>query len=208
MFLYGESREQMMHVAGMMPFTPAPDSPPEYLRGLMDELRAGAAVQAPWNLKLSTPDLLWNPLQSWLEEPEVDLEYHVRRSALPSPGDERELGILVSRLHGHHVDLHRPPWELHLIEGLERGRFAWYVKVHHALVDGYSAMQTLTTGLSHDPDDRERPLFFGIPRRPRAPEAAPPSDGDAAAGGGIHFPELLAAIRAQYGASKTVVRAL
>ena len=208
MFLYGESREQMMHVAGMMPFTPAPDSPPEYLREVMDELRAGAMVHAPWNQKLSTPDLLWNPLQSWVEEPEVDLEYHVRRSALPSPGDERELGILVSRLHGHHVDLHRPPWELHLIEGLERGRFAWYVKVHHALVDGYSAMQALTTGLSHDPDDRERPLFFSIARGRRAPEAASPSDGDGAAGGGIHFPELLAAIRAQYGASKTVVRAL
>src|SRR5678815_2384484 len=207
MFLYAESREQMMHVAGMMPFTPAPDSPPEYLRGLMDELRAGATVNGPWNLKLRSPDLLWSPLQSWIEEPHVDLEYHVRRSALPVPGDERELGILVSRLHGHHVDLHRPPWELHLIEGLERGRFAWYVKVHHALVDGYSAMQALTTGLSHDPEDRERPLFFGIPRRPRAPDAAP-NDGDAASGGGIHFPELLAAIRAQYGASKTVVRAL
>jgi diacylglycerol O-acyltransferase / wax synthase len=208
MFLYGESREQMMHVAGMMPFTPAPDSSPEYLRELMDELRAGATVHAPWNLRLTTPDLLWNPLQSWVEEPSVDLEYHVRRSALPSPGDERELGILVSRLHGHHVDLHRPPWEMHLIEGLERGRFAWYVKVHHALVDGYSAMQALTTGLSHDPDDRERPLFFGIPRRPRTPDPASAGDADAASGGGIHFPELLAAIRAQYGASKTVVRAL
>jgi diacylglycerol O-acyltransferase len=209
MFLYGESREQMMHVAGMMPFTPAPDSPPDYLRELMNEQRAGATVHAPWNLKLRTPDMLWNPLQSWTEEPDVDLEYHVRRSALPSPGDERELGILVSRLHGHHVDLHRPPWELHLIEGLERGRFAWYVKVHHSLVDGYSAMQALINGLSHDPDDRERPLFFSVPRRARAAEPPGPSEpGDGAAGGGIHYPELLAAVRAQYGASKTVVRAV
>lgn len=207
MFLYGESREQMMHVAGMMPFTPAPDSPPDYLRELMNELRAGTAVHGPWNLKLRSPDLLWSPLQSWVEEPQVDLEYHVRRSALPSPGDERELGILVSRLHGHHVDLHRPPWELHLIEGLEGGRFAWYVKVHHSLVDGYSAMQALTNGLSHDPDDRERPLFFSVPRRPRVADPAAES-GDGASGGGIHYPELLAAVRAQYGASKTVIRAL
>lgn len=211
MFLYGESREQMMHVAGMMPFTPAPDSPPDYLRELMDELRTGTAVHPPWNLKLRTPDLLWNPLQSWIEEPSVDLEYHVRRSALPSPGDERELGILVSRLHGHHVDLHRPPWELHLIEGLERGRFAWYVKVHHALVDGYSAMQALINGLSHDEDERERPLFFSVPRRARPADPAghgESGDGAAASAGGIHFPELLAAVRAQYGASKTVARAL
>jgi diacylglycerol O-acyltransferase len=168
-FLYGESREQMMHVAGMMPFTPAPDAPPDFLRLLMDELRSDPRVVPPWNLRLRTPDLLWNPLQQWVEQPQVDLEYHVRRSALPSPGDERELGILVSRLHGHHVDFHRPPWEIHLIEGLERGRFAWYVKIHHSLVDGYTAMQILINGLSHDPDERDRPLFFAIPQRARAP---------------------------------------
>src|SRR5215510_11005575 len=206
MFLYGESREQMMHVAGMMPFTPAPDSPPEYLRGLMDELRAGATVHAPWNLKLSTPDLLWNPLQSWLEEPEVDLEYHVRRSALPSPGDERELGILVSRLHGNHVDLHRPPWEFHLIEGLERGRFAWYVKIHHSLVDGFTAMQVLTNALSRDAGERDRPLFFSIPPRSRPRPSEP--EAEAAGSRGINYPELVAAVREQYGASKTAVRAL
>ena len=210
MFLYGESREQMMHVAGMMPFTPAPDSSPDQLRELMNELRAGATVHPPWNHKLRTPDLLWNPLQSWAEEPNVDLEYHVRRSALPSPGDERELGILVSRLHGHHVDFHRPPWEMHLIEGLERGRFAWYVKIHHSLVDGYTAMQTLNSALSHDPDERDRPLFFSIPPRSRAPRPVEPSEPADAGGGsrGIHYPELLAAVREQYGASKTVVRAL
>jgi diacylglycerol O-acyltransferase len=231
MFLYGESRVQRMHVAGMLPFTPAPDSSPDQLRELMNELRAGTTVYPPWNLKLRTPDFLWNPLQSWTEQPTVDLEYHVRRSALPSPGDERELGILVSRLHGHHVDLRRPPWEMHLIEGLERGRFAWYVKVHHALLDGYTAMRTLINALSPDPDERDRPLFFSIPQPSRAPAPAEPSeppgggDPDGSAGGagglprgidaagtggvsGINYPELLAAVREQYSASKTVVRAL
>jgi WS/DGAT/MGAT family acyltransferase len=223
MFLYGESREQMMHVAGMMPFTPAPDSSPDHMRELMNELRVGAAVQSPWNLKLRTPDLLWNPLQSWVDEPEVDLEYHVRRSALPSPGDERELGILVSRLHGHHVDFHRPPWEMHLIEGLERGRFAWYLKIHHSLVDGYTAMQTLVSALSPDPDERDRPLFFSIPRaRPARPVPESPSEptapgatspaGDPADPGdvpsGFGYTELMAAVREQFGASKTVMRAL
>jgi diacylglycerol O-acyltransferase / wax synthase len=215
MFLYGESREQMMHVAGMMPFTPAPDAPPDQMRALMEEMR-DAPVYAPWSWKLRTPDVLWNPLQSWVEEPAVDLEYHVRRSALPSPGDERELGILVSRLHGHHVDFHRPPWEMHLIEGLEGGRFAWYVKVHHALVDGFTAMQNLINGLTHDPDDRSRPLFFSIP--PRAPKPKPPRPpgeaGDAssevvgAGSRGIHYAELLAGVREQYGASRSVARAL
>jgi diacylglycerol O-acyltransferase / wax synthase len=214
MFLYSESREQMMHVAGLMPFTPAPDSPPDLLRGLMDELRGPPPVCSPWNLKLQTPDLLWNPLQGWVEEPNIDLEYHIRRSALPSPGDERELGILVSRLHGYRVDLHRPPWEVHFIEGLERGRFAWYSKIHHSLVDGYSAMRVMTHALSTDPDERDRPLFFSIP-----PPARPrPASGEAGAATGeaehesgsrgIHFPELLGAVREQYGASKAVIRAL
>lgn len=205
-FLYGESREQMMHVAGMMPFTPAPDAPPDFLRVLMDELRSDPRVVPPWNLRLRWPDMLWNPLQQWVEQPQVDLEYHVRRSALPSPGDERELGILVSRLHGHHVDFHRPPWEIHLIEGLERGRFAWYVKIHHSLVDGFTAMQILINGLSHDPDERDRPLFFAIPQRARAPR---PDDASGDVGSrGIHYPELVAAVREQYGASKSVARAL
>ncbi|HEX3760730.1 MAG TPA: wax ester/triacylglycerol synthase family O-acyltransferase [Kofleriaceae bacterium] len=216
MFLYSESREQMMHVAGLMPFTPAPDSPPDLLRRLMDELRGPPPVSSPWNLKLSTPNLLWNPLQTWVEERAIDLEYHIRRSALPSPGDERELGILVSRLHGYRVDLHRPPWEVHLIEGLERGRFAWYAKIHHALVDGYSAMQAMTNALSSDPDERERPLFFAIPPRakprPASPDAAagagPGDAGDQEGSRGIHFPELLGAVREQYGASKAVIRAL
>ena len=123
MFLYGESREVMMHVGGLLTFTQPADAPPDQMRGLMDEIRAGAPVYRPWNQRLRTPDLLWNPLQAW-QEVEVDLEYHVRRTALPSPGDERELGIVVSRLHGHHIDFHRPPWEVHLIEGLEGRRFA------------------------------------------------------------------------------------
>ncbi|HEX5061183.1 MAG TPA: wax ester/triacylglycerol synthase domain-containing protein, partial [Kofleriaceae bacterium] len=199
MFLYGESREQMMHVGAMMPFGPLPNGNPDTLRDLMNEIR-GAAVHRPWNMRLRTPDFLWNPLQAWVEQDDVDIEYHVRRSALPSPGDERELGILVSRLHGHHVDFHRPPWEAHLIEGLDRGRFAMYIKVHHSLVDGFSAMRILAHALSTDPNETDRPMFFSIP--PPAREPRPEGEG------GVHFPELLAAVREQYGAAKTAVRAL
>jgi diacylglycerol O-acyltransferase len=203
MFLYAESRETMMHVAGMMPFSPPQGAPRDYMRALMDEIRAGVAVQRPWNLRLRTPELLRNPLQAWIEDTDVDLEYHVRRSALPSPGDERELGILVSRLHGHPIDFHRPPWELHLIEGLEGGRFAMYVKMHHALVDGFTAMRMLANALSPDPEERERPLFFSIPPPARR---APAGDGARLEPAGL--PELMGAVREQYGATKTVIRAL
>jgi WS/DGAT/MGAT family acyltransferase len=197
MFLYGESRETMMHVAGLLPFTPAPDTPPDHLRRLMDEIRATPVVHRPWNLRLRTPDFMLNPLQAWVEEKNLDLEYHVRRSALPTPGDERELGIVVSRLHGHPIDFHRPPWEVHLIEGLERGRFAIYAKVHHSLVDGFTAMKVLSNGLSRDPNDRTRPLFFSLPPTTRTEDPE-----------GALFPELLAAVRGQLGTAKSVAKAL
>src|SRR5688500_8810041 len=119
MFLATESRESMMHVGGLAIFTPAADAKPGFLREWTDELRGATPVEAPWNLKLRNPEHLKSPLQAWIEDDAVELDYHVRRSALPSPGDERELGILVSRLHSHQMDFHRPPWEVHLIEGLE-----------------------------------------------------------------------------------------
>lgn len=206
MFLYGETRETMFHVAGLMPFTPAPGTPPGYLRDLMDEIRE-APVFRPWNYTLKSPDLLRNPLHSWVEVDDVDREYHVRRSALPTPGDERELGILVSRLHSYPIDFHRPPWELHLIEGLEGGRFALYVKVHHALVDGFSAMRVLSSSLSEDPEDRDGPLFFSQPPRVRAPRAPSIAETIAEASG-ANFQEFLGAFRSQYGASKVVGRAI
>jgi diacylglycerol O-acyltransferase / wax synthase len=203
MFLYLESRETMMHVAGLLQFTPPRDVPPDHLRQLVDEIRALPSVQRPWNLKLRTPDLLVNPLQSWVEDKHLDLDYHVRRSALPSPGDERELGIIVSRLHGHQVDFHRPPWELHVIEGLEGGRFALYAKVHHSLVDGYTAMRILSASLSRNPDDRAQPMFFSNPPpgRPARPDR---DDG----GGGPGLFDLMSAVRAQLGTSRSVAAAL
>ena len=208
MFLYAESREQMMHVAGLLEFTPPPNTPRDHLRHLMDEIRAGCNVERPFNSRLRTPDLLWNPLQSWIREDNVDLEYHVRRSALPTPGNERELGVLVSRLHGGAIDFHRPPWEAHLIEGLEHGRFAFYVKVHHSLVDGFSAMRILINALSTDPDERDRPLFFSIPPPTRPPRPEPVATDEPHEPGGIHFPELMAAVREQLTVSKSVYRAI
>ncbi|MFZ4760463.1 MAG: wax ester/triacylglycerol synthase domain-containing protein, partial [Burkholderiaceae bacterium] len=125
-WLLVESRETPMHIAGLMPFTPPADAPPDFLHQLMHELRSAREVVAPWNFRLRWPGLR-APMPAWVEEP-VDLEYHVRHSALPRPGGERELGQLVARLHSQPLDLARPPWEFHLIEGLAGGRFAIYVK--------------------------------------------------------------------------------
>lgn len=170
MFLWTETPETMMHVASLMPFVPPADAGPTYLRDVLDEARE-EPVLSPWNMKLTHPFLLRHPFQSWVEDENFDFDYHVRRSALASPGDERELGILISRLHSHQLDFTRPPWELHVIEGLEGGRFALYVKVHHALVDGFTAVKMLGRSLSEDPDSRGK-FFFSLdpPTRSKPPK--------------------------------------
>lgn len=171
MFIWGESRESMMHVAGLQIFTPPADAGPHFVRDLVDSLLAVRKVERPWNLRLATPNFQLNPLHAWVEEASIDLDYHVRHSALPAPGGERELGKLVSRLHANPVDFQRPPWELHVIEGLAGGRFAFYTKIHHALVDGYSAMKIMTRSMSTGPDERDKPIFYALPepRREKAP---------------------------------------
>ncbi|HVT35107.1 MAG TPA: wax ester/triacylglycerol synthase family O-acyltransferase, partial [Nevskiaceae bacterium] len=177
-FLAAESSESMMHVGSLAPFSPPPDAPKDFLRRLMEEIKDEAHAYPPWSLKLKNPGFIASPLQAWVEDKQFDVEYHVRRSALPSPGDERELGILVSRLHSNKIDFHRPPWEVHFIEGLEGGRFAIYFKVHHALVDGYTGAKLMERGLSTNPNTRDEPLFYA--RKPperveRAAEASAPT---------------------------------
>jgi len=182
MFLFGESRETMMHVASMMPFTPPPDAPPDFLRNIVDEIREIKSVNPPWNLKLETPNWLKNPMAAWIQDTEFDIDYHIRRSALPSPGDERELGVLVSRLHSNPIDFTHPPWEMHLIEGLERGRFALYTKMHHALIDGFTGNRILARSLATSPTDLDHPLFFELtePERKKRDDSVPTTPWEAA----------------------------
>lgn len=198
LFLNLETRETMMHVAGLLPFSPPPGAPPSWLRDLIAEARDARDVEPPWNLKLGTPGLIRNPLQTWVEDERFDLDYHVRRSALPSPGDERELGVLVSRLHSNQIDFHRPPWELHLIENLEHGRFALYVKVHHALIDGITAMRILARSLTPDAHEHKA-MFITLPPHQRAPHEEPPS---------ADWSSLLAQARTEVGSFKNVGTAL
>jgi WS/DGAT/MGAT family acyltransferase len=199
-FLASESRDVMMHVGSLLRFSPPKDGPRDLGAKLREELLAGPAVESPWNLKLAHPDMLSHPLQSWTEDPHFDLEYHVRRSALASPGDERELGILVSRLHGQPLDFHRAPWEAHIIEGLENGDFAIYTKVHHSLIDGYTGMRMLIRSFSTDPDERDTPLFFARKAAERAPKV--PREEVAT------FDALLGVLREQASVTKAISRAL
>ena len=189
----------MMHVGALLELSPPPGTSPDLSRELREELARDVKVQRPWDLRLQHPDLLTSPLQAWIPDESFDIEYHVRRSALPSPGDERELGILVSRLHGTPLDFHRPPWEAHFIEGLQGKRMAIYFKVHHSLVDGYTGMRLLARSLSKDPNELDTELFFARApdERLRVSASEVPT-----------LASLLGAVRDQYGVAKDIGRAL
>lgn len=102
-------------------------------------------VASPWNLRLNRHGFA-TIASSWLPDDDVELDYHFRHSALPAPGGEREMGELISRLHGRALDLSRPPWECHLIEGLHGNRFALYFKVHAALISGPELVDAIMGG--------------------------------------------------------------
>jgi diacylglycerol O-acyltransferase len=101
-------------------------------------------------------------LPYWVEDPDFDLDFHVRESAIPPPGDDRKLAETVSRIFARPLDRARPLWELYLIHGLPDGKVALLTKVHHSVVDGVSGNEILTVLLDPSPEgkaippDRER----------------------------------------------------
>jgi diacylglycerol O-acyltransferase len=96
-------------------------------------------------------------LPYWIEDPDFDLDFHIRESAVPPPGGDRQLAETVARLFARPLDRSRPLWELYLIHGVEGGRVALLTKVHHSVVDGVSGNEILTVLLDPSPEGREIP---------------------------------------------------
>jgi WS/DGAT/MGAT family acyltransferase len=98
----------------------------------------------------------------WIDDPNFDLEYHVRHIALPKPGDWRQLCIQVARLHARAMDLSKPLWEFNIVEGLDNieglppGCFALVAKVHHAAIDGMSGVELSAAVHDIEPKPVER----------------------------------------------------
>jgi diacylglycerol O-acyltransferase len=176
MFLIPESREQPMHVGSLQLFDLPEGADRSLIRETYERLLAATEV-APLFRRRPHRSLATLGQWSWSEDDDVDLEHHVRHSALPEPGRVRELLALTSRLHGSLLDRQRPLWEMHVIEGLEGDRFAVYTKLHHAVMDGVSGLRLLQRTLGDSPDDRSTKAFWSpSPRR---------SGGSASAGGGV-----------------------
>jgi WS/DGAT/MGAT family acyltransferase len=165
-FLLAESREHPMHVGGLSLFEPPEGAGPEFVREFTDAMVANDEFQPTFRKHPATLMGGIFPI-AWAYDDEIDVDYHIRRSALASPGRIRELLELTSRLHTSLLDRHRPLWELYVVEGLNDGRFAMYSKMHHALIDGISAMKLMQRTLSVHPEDTEVRAMWSLPRRPR-----------------------------------------
>lgn len=166
-FLLGESREHPMHVGGLALYEIPDGAGPEFVRELFDKVAAQTDLEPTFR---KHPGTLLGGIANlgWAYDDDVDMDYHLRRSALPTPGRIRDLLELTSRLHGTLLDRHRPLWEAHLIEGLPDQRFAVYTKMHHALVDGVSALKLTERTLSTDPHDTEVRVPWALPPKKRS----------------------------------------
>lgn len=161
-----ETENAPMQVGGLLTFHIPDNAPKDLPRRIFEHYQKFTKAYPPWNHRLR-PGPLRNMAPEWELLDEIDIEYHFRHSALPAPGGERELGELASRLHSHPLDFRHPPWEAHLIEGLEGNRFAIYIKLHHSLIDGVAGMRKLARALTDDPNDNDRPPFWAIEPRKR-----------------------------------------
>jgi diacylglycerol O-acyltransferase len=170
-FLLAENRETPMHVGGISLYTlPEGANEQEFLHGLADNLRDLDKFLPPFGDHLKTGPLGLAGPAYWEPDPALDVDYHIRHSALPKPGRYRELFNLISRLHGTLLDRNRPLWEMHLIEGLQNRQFAVYSKTHHAAVDGARSIHLARSMLSADPETRlqDSPLSLAAWDRYRA----------------------------------------
>ncbi len=166
MFLFVESREHPIHVGGLSLFEPPEGAGPDFVRNFYEALVANDEFQPTFR---KHPATIGGGIArvAWAYDDDLDVDYHVRRSALPSPGRVRDLLELASRLHTSLLDRHRPLWELHVVEGLSDGRFAMYAKMHHALIDGVSAAKLMQRTMSADSSDTEVRAMWNLPRPPR-----------------------------------------
>jgi diacylglycerol O-acyltransferase len=151
-FLHLESGPAHMHVASTAWFEgPAP----EYVE-LRDHLASRLHLVPRFRQKLAFVPL-GQGRPRWVDDPHFNIEYHLRHTALPPPGDEGQLHTLAARIFSQRLDRSKPLWEMWLVEGLEGNRFAMVSKSHHCLVDGVSGVDITTVLFDASPDAEPLP---------------------------------------------------
>jgi diacylglycerol O-acyltransferase len=153
LFLYLETAATPMHVGALHLLEAAPGERDDFVARVRSHIADRLHRLPPFTRRLAPMPLGFaNPV--WVEADEVDLEYHVRRIRLPTPGTHAQLEAAVARLHAQRLDRSRPLWLMHVIEGLESGQRAVYTKVHHAAVDGAAGVALAQVLLDAHPTPR------------------------------------------------------
>jgi len=145
-FLTNESSSSHMHVGAILIF----EGPPPRYTDLVEHVRGRLPLVPRFRQKLVVPPLeAGRPL--WADDVNFNLTYHIRHTALPDPGGEPQLKRLAGRVFSQQLDRSKPLWELWLVQGLERDRFALLTKTHHAMVDGISGVDIGTVLFDLEP---------------------------------------------------------
>jgi diacylglycerol O-acyltransferase len=153
-FLHFEDATTHMHLGGLVIFEAGPLTT---ATGGIDIERIRAQIAGRLHLVPRYRHRLgWIPVFNqavWVDDDHFTLSYHVRHTALPRPGDDNQLKLLTARIMSQQLDRGKPLWEVWVIEGLARDRFALLLKTHHAIADGISAFDLFTALVSPTPDD-------------------------------------------------------
>ena len=162
-FLYLETPSLHMHVSMAAVFDPS-TVPGGYRFEKVRDLVSERLVRAPVFRRrlVEVPFRLGHPY--WVEDTHFDIDYHMRRAALPSPGGIEELAEFVGDVCSRQLDRSKPLWEMHLVEGLADGRIAVVTKIHHCTIDGVSGAELLTELFDLESDPAPRPVPDDLPR--------------------------------------------
>jgi WS/DGAT/MGAT family acyltransferase len=160
-FLHRENRNAPQHMGGLAVFAPRPGGfDYDRLVRLLDE-RISLAPRFRQKVRM-VPGHLAHPV--WVDDPAFDINYHVRRSALPRPGNDEQLLDFCARIQSRLLDRSRPLWEMYLVEGLSDGRVAIVTKTHEAMVDGTSGIDLAQVILDAAPRPRRTVEALWMPQ--------------------------------------------
>ncbi len=150
MFFLTESRDNPRHVGAALIFQRPRRGGADIVGKIVDAYRRATPVP-PFN---RIPVLRRVGLPEWQEVDRIDTSYHFQRRTLPAPGSDAQLDELIAELHAPMLERRHPGWQVHVIDGLARNRFAVFIKIHHSLVDGESGIALVHRSLSRSPRDR------------------------------------------------------
>jgi len=161
-FLALETPSAHMHVLGVVVVDPATAPEPFGFDRVRDLFEARLHLVPPFRRRLvEVPLGLHAPV--WIDDPDFDLDYHLRRAALPSPGGDAELAAFVADVASRPLDRGKPLWEIWVVEGLDQGHVALVSKIHHALIDGAAGVEILASLFDLTPDAPLEPLDAPTP---------------------------------------------